>query len=105
MVGLALFVAIFYLFASYLGKKALSRNPGSQLGYSVTKCGYVFYSISILVILLIYSLKWLAPHTPIGKYVSTYKGIMVTGVFVAIVFGLIERALHLRGYATLKKNV
>jgi hypothetical protein len=79
----------------------------SHYNKKITPFGYLIFAIMIIVMLGIFSLKFTAPTSTIGKLVSTDKGSILVAVIIAIVFAVLGYFLRKFGLKVLenKKDV
>jgi len=97
-IGLLAIVVVFLLFTP-LRFWAAARGHKIR----ITKMGYVFYNLMIAVLIVGYSLSFLASETELGKFLGTRIGALIYTVAVMVVFGLLATVLQARGIILVKK--
>ena len=88
---------ILYLPARFWVRRKVRSDPIKYAGLGLTRLGWVFVVIEIVVLFGGYSTQYIAPESVLGEFVKTSRGQFLYMVMLVTVFWLLEMVLKWRG--------
>lgn len=93
-----------YIPARWWAKRKRREHPNSDATLRVTRAGFVFSVIFIVLLMLGFSQEFLAPDSRLGQLVSSSSGRLLFGAFVGAVFWLLEVVLKSKGVMLVERK-
>ncbi len=95
---------VLYIPTRLWAKHKLREHPNSNATLKVTRAGFVFFSIFVVVLMLGFSQEFLAPESGFGQFVRTSSGRLLFGASVGAVFWLLEVVLKSKGVMLVERK-
>lgn len=95
---------VLYVPARWWAKRKVREHPNSNATLRVTRAGFVFFGIFVVLLILGFSQEFLAPESGLGQFVSSSGGRLLFGASVAAVFWLLEVILKSKGVLLVEKK-
>src|SRR5687767_9912619 len=96
--------ALLYIPARIWAKRKLRDHPNSNATLKVTRAGFIFFSIFVVVLMVGFSQQYLAPESELGQFVKTSSGRLAFSAAVGVVFWLAEMILKSKGILLVQKK-
>lgn len=95
-IALALLVGVvLYIPVHFLAKRLLRRTPvASAARLRITRAGFFYFGLMVLVLMAGFSLQYLASDTPLGQFMATWYGRLILGFCVVALFTVVELILR-----------